>query len=100
MLVAGARALKHGAYSPRLKAPRVEEVLAELVEEHPHEAVANLRALEHVYELEHFLRKQLLLVGSYVGRADLGAVRRVPYTAELIADAGVRSPAGSSPRGS
>jgi hypothetical protein len=46
---ANARALKHGAYSRRLKAPRVEEVLAELVEEHPHEAVANLRALAELY---------------------------------------------------
>lgn len=45
------RSLKHGAYSNRLKAPRVREVLEELVSEHPHEAAANLRALAELYVL-------------------------------------------------
>jgi hypothetical protein len=43
------RSLRHGAYSARVKAPRVNEVLEELVEEHPHEAIANLRALAELY---------------------------------------------------
>src|SRR5438445_12815507 len=44
-----ANAVKHGAYSARVKAPRVAEVLEELRAEHPHEAVANLRALAELY---------------------------------------------------
>lgn len=43
------RSLRHGAYSVRVKAPRVGEVLEELVAEHPHESVANLRALAELY---------------------------------------------------
>jgi hypothetical protein len=42
-------ATKHGAYSQRLKAPRVAEVFDELVAEHPQEAAANLRALAELY---------------------------------------------------
>jgi hypothetical protein len=45
------RSVKHGAYSDRLRAPRVGEVLAELVAEHPQEAAANLRALAELYVL-------------------------------------------------
>ena len=45
------RSLKHGAYSNRLKAPRVRQVLEELAAEHPHEAAANLRALAELYVL-------------------------------------------------
>jgi hypothetical protein len=43
------RSVKHGAYSVRLKAPRVREVLDELVADHPHEAPGNLRALAELY---------------------------------------------------
>ena len=43
------RSLRHGAYSARVKAPRVQEVLDELLREHPHEAPANLRALAELY---------------------------------------------------
>ena len=43
------RTVKHGAYSERLKAPRVREVLDELLAEHPQEAPANLRALAELY---------------------------------------------------
>jgi hypothetical protein len=43
------RAVRHGAYSARLKAPRVAEVLEELLEEHPGEAAANLRALAELF---------------------------------------------------
>jgi hypothetical protein len=43
------RSLTHGAYSKRLKAPRVREVLDELLAEHPQEALANLRALAELY---------------------------------------------------
>jgi hypothetical protein len=39
----------HGAYSGRLKAPRVREVLEELLLEHPQEAPANLRALAELF---------------------------------------------------
>jgi hypothetical protein len=42
-------AATHGAYSMGLKAPRVAEVLEELQLEHPHEAIANLRALAELY---------------------------------------------------
>ncbi len=42
-------ALKHGGYSAQVKAPRVAEVLEELVAEHPHELAANLRALAELY---------------------------------------------------
>ncbi len=45
------RSLKHGAYSNRLKAPRVRRVLEELASEHPQEATANLRALAELYVL-------------------------------------------------
>jgi hypothetical protein len=40
---------KHGAYSARLKAPRVAEVLEEMRSEHPDEPLANLRALAELY---------------------------------------------------
>jgi hypothetical protein len=40
---------RHGAYSESIKAPRVAEVLQELVGEHPEEAPANLRALAEIY---------------------------------------------------
>ena len=43
------RSVTHGAYSKRLKVPRVREVLEELKAEHPHEALANLRALAELY---------------------------------------------------
>ena len=42
-------AAKHGAYSERLKAPRVAEVFEELIAEHAHESPANLRALAELY---------------------------------------------------
>jgi hypothetical protein len=42
-------AVKHGAYSKRLKAPRVAEVLEDLRSEHPDEPLANLRALAELY---------------------------------------------------
>lgn len=42
-------AVTHGADSGRVKAPRVTEVLEELRSEHPHEPVANLRALAELY---------------------------------------------------
>ena len=42
-------AVTHGAYSKRLKAPRVGEVLEELRSEHPDEPLANLRALAELY---------------------------------------------------
>jgi hypothetical protein len=42
-------AVKHGAYSQSIKAPRVAEVLQELVADHPEEALANLRALAELY---------------------------------------------------
>jgi hypothetical protein len=42
-------AVKHGAYSEQVKAPRVAEILEELVAEHPHEPPANLRALAELY---------------------------------------------------
>ena len=42
-------ARKHGAYSARVKAPRVAEVLEELLSEYPDEPVANLRALAELY---------------------------------------------------
>jgi hypothetical protein len=42
-------AAKHGAYSERLKAPRVADVFEELIAEHPHEPPANLRALAELY---------------------------------------------------
>jgi hypothetical protein len=42
-------AVKHGAYSQHVKAPRVAEILEELVAEHPHEPPANLRALSELY---------------------------------------------------
>jgi hypothetical protein len=42
-------AVKHGAYSEAVKAPRVAEVLEELVTQHPDEAPANLRALAELY---------------------------------------------------
>jgi hypothetical protein len=42
-------AVKHGAYSKRLKAPRVAEVLEELRSEHPDEPLANLRALAELH---------------------------------------------------
>jgi hypothetical protein len=44
-----ARSVTHGAYSARLKAPRVGAVLDELLADHPHEAAANLRALAELY---------------------------------------------------
>jgi hypothetical protein len=43
------RSLRHGAYSARVKAPRVAEVFDELAVEHPHESAANLRALAELY---------------------------------------------------
>src|SRR5438093_11957843 len=43
------RSVRHGAYSARLKAPRVREVLDELLAEHPREAPANLRALAELF---------------------------------------------------
>jgi hypothetical protein len=43
------RSVTHGAYSVRLKAPRVRAVLDELVADHAHEAPANLRALAELY---------------------------------------------------
>jgi hypothetical protein len=43
------RSVTHGAYSARLKTPRVREVLDELLADHPHEAPANLRALAELY---------------------------------------------------
>ena len=42
-------AVTHGAYSARVKAPRVAAVLEELRSEHPHESLANLRALAELY---------------------------------------------------
>jgi len=42
-------AVTHGAYSARVKAPRVADVLEELRSEHPHESLANLRALAELY---------------------------------------------------
>lgn len=42
-------AAKHGAYSQRLKAPRVAQVLEELMAEHAGEPEANLRALAELY---------------------------------------------------
>ena len=42
-------AVKHGAYSQHVKAPRVAEILDELVLEHPQEPPANLRALAELY---------------------------------------------------
>jgi hypothetical protein len=39
------RSVTHGAYSARLKAPRLRAVLDELLVDHPYEAAANLRAL-------------------------------------------------------
>jgi hypothetical protein len=42
-------AVKHGAYSHEVKAPRVAEILEQLVEEHPREPPANLRALAELY---------------------------------------------------
>lgn len=43
------RSLRHGAYSARVKAPRVADVLEELAAEHSHESSANLRALAELY---------------------------------------------------
>ena len=43
------RSVRHGAYSGRLKAPRVREVVEELLVEHPQEAPANLRALAELF---------------------------------------------------
>src|SRR3954454_3621001 len=43
------RSVKHGAYSTRLKAPRLNEILEELLAEHPQEAPANLRAIAELY---------------------------------------------------
>ena len=43
------RSVTHGAYSARLKGPRVREVLDDLVADYPHEALANLRALAELY---------------------------------------------------
>jgi hypothetical protein len=43
------RSVRHGAYSKRLKAPRVREVMDELAAEHSQEAPANLRALAELY---------------------------------------------------
>jgi hypothetical protein len=42
-------AVTHGAHSALVKAPRVAEVLEELIAEHPHELIANLRALAELY---------------------------------------------------
>jgi hypothetical protein len=42
-------AVKHGAYSESIKAPRVAEVLGELAAQHPDEPLANLRALAELY---------------------------------------------------
>jgi hypothetical protein len=42
-------AVTHGAYSAQVKAPRVANVLEELRSEHPHESLANLRALAELY---------------------------------------------------
>lgn len=42
-------AVTHGAFSRTLKAPRVAEVLEELVAAHPDEPAANLRALAELY---------------------------------------------------
>jgi hypothetical protein len=42
-------AVRHGAYSQSVKAPRVAEILEELIHEHPHETPANLRALAELY---------------------------------------------------
>lgn len=41
--------MSHGAYSARVKAPRVTEVLEKLAAEHPEEPQANLRALAELY---------------------------------------------------
>ncbi len=41
--------MTHGAYSESIKAPRVAEVLEELMAQHPDEAPANLRALAELY---------------------------------------------------
>ena len=43
------RSATHGAYSRRLKAPRVREIFDELIAEHPQEAPANLRALAELF---------------------------------------------------
>jgi len=43
------RSVSHGAYSGRLKAPRVREVMDALLVEHPQEVPANLRALAELY---------------------------------------------------
>ena len=53
------RSVKHGAYSNRLKAPRVRAVVEELVGEHPQEATANLRALAELYVLAERLSEWL-----------------------------------------
>src|SRR5437016_4805730 len=42
-------AVTHGAYSQSIKAPRVAEVLEELVADHPQESLANLRALAELW---------------------------------------------------
>lgn len=42
-------AVKHGAYSESIKAPRVADVLDELAAQHPDELLANLRALAELY---------------------------------------------------
>lgn len=47
--VGNRRSVTHGAYSTRVKAARVREVLDELLADHPHESLANLRALAELY---------------------------------------------------
>lgn len=47
--VGNSRSVTHGAYSARVKATQVRDVLDELLADHPHESPANLRALAELY---------------------------------------------------
>jgi hypothetical protein len=71
-------AATHGAYSKRLKAPRVAEVLEELRSEHPDEPLANLRALAELYVTAERLSEWV------AGRADGGVSATGKITPALL----------------
>src|SRR5439155_13242626 len=64
------RAVRHGGYSQRLKAPRVREVLDELLAEHPQEAPAKPRALAELFVTG---LRMLALVSVIAGAAGVAA---------------------------
>jgi hypothetical protein len=71
-------AVKHGAHSESIKAPRVAEILDQLAAQHPDEPLANLRALAELYVTAERLSDWV------AGRSDDGILANGKITPALL----------------